>query len=107
MGRRSQRTAAPKGGISVLTIFEKHPTADAYRVGGFYSPYALVATEKRFSDAELAADYWFDNSIYVSEAANLLSCHERYMKAALASFKEAERRCTILHRFAALPHFDE
>ena len=41
-----------------LQIFEKHPTADAYRVGGFYSPYALVSTDKRFSDAELAAEYW-------------------------------------------------
>jgi hypothetical protein len=41
-----------------LQIFEKHPDADAYRVGGFYSPYALVATEKRFTDAELAAEYW-------------------------------------------------
>jgi len=44
--------------MTPLQIFEKHPTADAYRVGGFYSPYALVSAEKRFSDAELAAEYW-------------------------------------------------
>lgn len=49
-----------------LQIFEKHPTADAYRVGGFYSPYALVSRDKRFSDAELAAEYW--RSRYVHEA---------------------------------------
>jgi len=41
-----------------LQIFEKHPEADAYRVGGFYSPYALVSQDKRFTDAELAAEYW-------------------------------------------------
>jgi hypothetical protein len=44
--------------MTPLQIFEKHPDADAYRVGGFYSPYALVAKEKRFTDAELAAEYW-------------------------------------------------
>ena len=42
-----------------LTIYPKHPTADAYRVGGFYSPYCLVATDKRFTDAELAAEFHF------------------------------------------------
>lgn len=41
-----------------LQIFEKHPTADAYRVGGFYSPYALVSEDKRFTEAELAASFW-------------------------------------------------
>jgi hypothetical protein len=44
--------------MKALTIYEKHLTADAYRVGGFYSPYALVSREKRFSDAELAAEFW-------------------------------------------------
>ena len=43
--------------MTALTIYEKHPTADAYRVGGFYSPYALVAADKRFSEAELAAEW--------------------------------------------------
>jgi len=92
--------------MSAFTIYEKHPTADAYRVGGFYSPYALVSRDKRFSEAELAAEYWYDYSVYVREAANLLSCHERHMAAATESFKEAVRKCGILDRFATLPHFD-
>ena len=51
-----------------LTIYPKHPAADAYRVGGFYSPYCLVATNKRFSDAELAAEYWHSTSNYHAAA---------------------------------------
>ena len=41
-----------------MQIFEKHPDADAYRVNRFYEPYALNARHKRFTDAELAAEYW-------------------------------------------------
>lgn len=41
-----------------LTIYPKHPHMDAYRVGGFWSPHCLVSSEKRFRDAELAAEYW-------------------------------------------------
>jgi hypothetical protein len=67
--------------MNPLQIFEKHPTADAYRVGGVYSPYALVSQDKRFSDAELAAEY------------------QR------ARFMQYEEMMTI-HRFATLPHFD-
>jgi len=44
--------------MNPLQIFEKHPHMDAYRVGGFYSPYALVSRDKRFSEAELAAEWW-------------------------------------------------
>jgi len=62
-----------------LEIFEKHPEADAYRVGGFYSPYALVSTDKRFSDAELAAEYHTTDN--------------------------EQEQATIL-RLATLPHFD-
>jgi len=74
-----------------MEIFEKHPTADAYRVGGFYSPYALVSADKRFSDAELAAEYWQACSNYQS----------RFPPVA----KEWDVAETM-SRFAILPHFD-
>ena len=64
-------------------IYEKHPHMDAYRVGGFFSPYCLVSKDKRFSDAELAAEYW----------------------QAVASGQWLPIAYT-LHRFATLPHFD-
>jgi len=70
-------------------IFEKHPEADAYRVGGFYSPYALFMTEKRFSDAELAAEYW------------------KVMSGLFDGHGKASRvRREALERFHTLPHFD-
>jgi hypothetical protein len=41
-----------------VKIFEKHPEADAYKVGPSFAPYALVARANRFTDPELAAEYW-------------------------------------------------
>lgn len=41
-----------------LHIYDKHPDADAYRVGGAYQPYCLVSADKRFRPGELAAIYW-------------------------------------------------
>jgi len=41
-----------------LTWFEKLPSMDAYRVGGHFAPYAVLARDKRFTDSELAAEYW-------------------------------------------------
>lgn len=67
-----------------LTIYEKHPHADAYRVGGFYSPYCLVSEDKRFADAELAALYW---------------------KARAMGWPVL--RANTIHRLAARPHASE
>ena len=81
----------------MLTIYEKHPTADAYRVGGFYSPYALVATEKRFSDAELAAE------AYKAKAEHLTAVLDYYPgETCMRAYSHQE----TLRRFATLPHFD-
>lgn len=46
-----------------LQIFEKHPEADAYRFGPSFTPHAIVATEKRFTAAELLAQYWFTQAM--------------------------------------------
>ena len=79
--------------MNPLQIFEKHPTADAYRVGGFYSPYALVSQDKRLSDAELAAEYWH-------ELVEAFSCD--YADA----WTFHQDNAGAIHRFATLPHFD-
>ena len=76
--------------MSAFTIYEKHPTADAYRVGGFYSPYALVATEKRFTGPELMAEYW-------KVMSGLYDGHARAARA----------RALTIKRFATQPNFDE
>jgi hypothetical protein len=74
-----------------FTIYEKHPTLDAYRYGPSFTPYAIVAVDKRFSDAELAAEY-----------------HSAW--AVMLDVPKVERygyeptRIATLHRFATLPH---
>ena len=90
--------------MSAFTIYEKHPTADAYRVGGFYSPYALVSSDKRFTDSELAAETWRAEADWRNAyrsapmpgigqwAANQFAAHDR------------ER---TLYRLATLPHAHE
>jgi hypothetical protein len=73
-----------------LTIYEKHPHTDAYRVGGFWSPYCLVSREKRFTDSELTAEYWaaaLDADLMAP--ANLVAI------------------TATVHRFATNNHYDE
>ena len=85
-------------------IFEKHPNADAYRVGGFFSPYCLLATEKRFSEAELAAIYWGfvqTDMLWPDERADPDEMDEDAWSAVCKRWQEAEE---TVHRFARLPH---
>ena len=83
-----------------LHIYDKHPDADAYRVGGFYSPYCLVSKDKRFRPGELAAEYWM-----ASSRMNRMLGY-RDSSALLEAQKDAEKM-DVLDRFATLPHYDE
>jgi hypothetical protein len=76
-----------------LRIHEKHPHADAYKVGGSFTPYAIVAQEKRFTDAELITEYWAAHG----EANATMTGNPRL---------PFSKRHT-LKRFATLPHFDQ
>lgn len=64
----------------------KHPDTDAYALTGgtVYTPYAYLATEKRFTTAELFAQYWF---------AQAMGQNQLFAAA--------------LYRAACRPHFDE
>lgn len=76
-----------------LQIFERFepPGQDPfYRVGGSFVPYCTVAKDKRFTDAELAAEFW-------KLMAGLYDGHG----------KKARARREVIERFATLPHFDE
>jgi len=86
--------------MNPMQIFEKHPHMDAYRVGGFYSPYALVATEKRFTEAELAAEWHRTASV---EFAAM--CDPGGYKPGTQQRAAIQRE--TLHRFATLPHYDD
>lgn len=76
-----------------FTIYEKHPTLDAYRYGASFTPYAIVAVNKRFTEAELAAEYWAAHG----EANATMTSNPRLLFS---------RRQTV-RRFCTLPHFDE
>jgi hypothetical protein len=70
----------------VNDLHVKHPAADAYALNGgtVYTPYAYLAREKRFTTAELFAQYWF---------ACAMGHHPT--------------QAATLYRFACLPHFDQ
>ena len=81
-----------------LELFPKHPDADAYRVGGAYQPYAVVAVDKRFTDAELAAE-WQANEI---EAWRMVGYRPEFYDVDRA--EELEDRSATIRRFTLLPH---
>ena len=83
-------------------IYEKHPHADAYKVDGFYSPYCLVSREKRFSDAELAAEYWSQS---LAGCIHPVDSFRGYTGVEVRGPSSA--RIDTLRRFATLPHYDE
>lgn len=82
---------------TAFTIYQKHPTLDAYRYGPSYTPYAIVAVHKRFTDAELAAEFW----AAAIDANQLMGSPRRSGKSHAANV------AMTLHRFATLPHAHE
>lgn len=43
--------------MNPLTVFPRHPSApDTYYINGAWAPAAITAVDKRFTDAELAAE---------------------------------------------------
>jgi hypothetical protein len=86
-----------------LTIYEKHPTLDAYRFGPSFTPYAVVAKDKRFTDAELAATYFMVHSTVMQ----FLGYMDKRGSVTDLKARDAQRRLEIIERFATLPHYDE
>lgn len=72
--------------MTALQVFRRHPSVDAYSPDGgtVYTPYAYLAREKRFTTAELLAQYWF-------------ACHMGHHPLQTAT----------LYRFACLPDYDQ
>jgi hypothetical protein len=86
-----------------LRVFEKHPHTDAYKIGGAYEPYAIVATEKRFTDAELAAEYWL-----LSSRAERMNAYDDGPGSETRKMALLDReRMNIIHRFSTLPSYDD
>lgn len=88
-----------------LTWFEKLPSTDAYRVNGHFAPYAVLARDVRFTDAELAAEYWRarEDQTYIVEGITWEDMTEGWG----IGERVAHAREQAFHRFAAQPHFDQ
>ncbi|MFB8368565.1 hypothetical protein ACFC25_04285 [Pseudarthrobacter sp. NPDC055928] len=88
-----------------LELFPKHPDMDAYRVGGAYQPYAVVAVDKRFSDAELCAEY--QNSRLISYVRQKRTHNYPGDMVLFDHYERGLEQEWLLERFATLPHYDE
>jgi len=91
--------------MNPLQIFEKHPGVGqpVYRVGGSFTPYFIVAVDKRFSDAELAAEYWSwqGNVQWWSRPESGVYPNYRRVVA------RVKHRAEVMERFATPPHAHE
>jgi hypothetical protein len=87
-----------------LRVFEKHPEAEAYHVGGSFTPYAIVAVDKRLSDGELAAEWHKQDNHCGQKLEGYAVAHNG---EPLGTEEEEIDRLRTFHRFATLPHFDE
>jgi len=87
-----------------LELFEKHPEADAYRVGGAYQPYAVVAVDKRFTDAELAAEWQYQDNRTGQKCEGYSVAHDG---TSMGSEEDEIEKLQALYRFATADHYDE
>jgi hypothetical protein len=85
-----------------LVLFEKHPHIDAYKIGGSFSPYAIVGVDKRFTDSELAAEYWAAEK-WLGDVRDIAAKYPGYQQLEPAMLNHV----LTFHRFATSNHFDE
>ncbi len=87
-----------------LTVHPRHPTADdVYFIGGAWAPAAITAQDKRFSDAELAAEYW----LLSSRRERMLGYDDGPESETRKQAHRDRERMNVVQRFATLPHFDQ
>ena len=92
--------------MNPLTVFPRHPSApDTYYINGAWAPAAITAVEKRFTDAELAAEYWrtSTDAAYITEGITWKDMCDGWS----ANEDDALERYGTLHRFATLPQHDD
>lgn len=91
--------------MNPLTLFPRHPSApDTYYISGAWAPAAITAVDKRFTDAELAAEYHAAHAIFQRNIWQEMSRGEDWTEEEWTRLAEP---LNSLHRFATLPHYDE
>lgn len=82
-------------------IYRKHPVADdVYYIDGAWASACITAVDKRFTEAELAAEY--HRACFDYQIARDYKWKRREMT--YAELTAWDYRCETIHRIAALPH---
>jgi len=87
-----------------MKILEKHPTLDAYRFGPSFTPYSIVAVDKRFTDAELAAEWHYQDNRCGQVCEGYGVAHDG---SSMGAEEDEIEKLRLVYRFATLPHYDE
>jgi hypothetical protein len=93
-----------------LRIYDKHPHADAYALNGgtVYTPYAIVAVEKRFTDAELMAEFHSARAAHQEASKHISLTYWTPLGVEEdATAEMAMKRSVFMLHFAIRPHAHE
>lgn len=93
-----------------LTYHPRHAEMpNIVRYKGQWMPEALATgmVDKRFTDAELAAELWLAVDNRTRDAANIMTGNNHANPHALKAFNRSIDIAKTAYRFALAPHFDE
>lgn len=92
-----------------LTIYPKHPDMDdTYYIDGAWAPACITAQDKRFTEAELAAEYWrHDGDTSAVYEGLRVETWGGEVGTGDAAEKVMKHRLNTLEQLASLPHHDQ
>lgn len=88
----------------------RQPLEKTRKTGGRHLETTLFRPYKRFSDAELSAEFWKTKSVMWRRAYDALNKETEGDRSAgryARRQREKDKECAVLHRFATTPHYDE
>lgn len=89
--------------MTPLQVFPRHPESpDTYYIDGAWAPACITATDKRFSDAELAAEYW----MLSSRRERMLSYDDGPGSETRKMAHQDRERMNTIHRMITNPAHD-
>lgn len=92
-----------------LTAYPKHPDMDdTYYINGAWAPACITAQDKRFTDAELAAEYWrHDGDTSAVYEGLRVETWGGEAGTGDAAEKVMKHRLETLEQLATIPHHDQ
>lgn len=92
-----------------MQVFPRHPSApDTYYIDGAWAPAAITAVEKRFSEAELLAEFHSARADYAEAKRHPSGTYWTPLDVEEDNTAEmATKRATTFLHFASRPHHDD